>query len=181
MFTAQPRKIRNYATSACERCKMAKKKCTGKCPCDNCVIRDAECIFSEKKKRGPKSRSQQRTETTSESSKHDNDLHVNMNVTSFQEPELYSGLQFDITPLMLPSLTDFPNNNISAAGVSTIFSEYENTHQHFIGYKDQNLSFCNYSDSCINISENVSIPENVISNTFLNENWMNCLYGNNFF
>ncbi|CAG8494858.1 4071_t:CDS:2 [Gigaspora margarita] len=139
MFTAQPRKIRNYATSACERCKMAKKKCTGKFPCDNCVIRDAECVFSEQKKR---------------------------------EPEIYPGLEltnFDITPLILPSLTDFPNNNISAVGVSPIFSEYENTHQHFIGYEDQILSFDNYSDSCINISginvsEDVNVPE-----SFLNE------------
>ncbi|CAG8574465.1 379_t:CDS:1, partial [Dentiscutata heterogama] len=157
---------------------MAKKKCTGKCPCDNCVIRDAECVFSKKKKRGPKSRSRQRIETTSEPSKHDN-LCVNMNVYSFQESEMYSDLQlnnFDITPLMLQSPADFPSNNISAVGVLPIFSEYECTHQLLIGYEDQNLSFNNYSDSCINIpgidiSENFNIPENVISNTFQNENW----------
>ncbi|RIB14458.1 hypothetical protein C2G38_2144047 [Gigaspora rosea] len=148
---------------------MAKKKCTGKFPCDNCVIRDAECVFSEQKKRGPKFRSRQRTETTSESPRHDNDLYVNMNVNTIQEPEIYSGFNFDITPFISPSLTDFPNNNISAVDVSPIFPEYENTHQHFIGYEDQNLFFDNYSDSCINISginisENVNIPEN-----FLNE------------
>lgn len=43
-------------TSACDACRVRKRKCDGKQPCSYCVAKNQICEFSQKKKRGPKKR-----------------------------------------------------------------------------------------------------------------------------
>ena len=44
---------RGRVTQACEACKFRKVKCSGDCPCERCTGRGLQCIYGERKPRGP--------------------------------------------------------------------------------------------------------------------------------
>lgn len=44
---------RGRVTKACENCKSRKVKCNGTCPCERCTGRGLQCIYGERKVRGP--------------------------------------------------------------------------------------------------------------------------------
>jgi hypothetical protein len=54
---------RGRVAKACENCRCRKVKCDGVCPCERCTERGLQCIYGERKVRGPTKRRREMRET----------------------------------------------------------------------------------------------------------------------
>ncbi|KAH8900026.1 hypothetical protein GQ53DRAFT_740999 [Thozetella sp. PMI_491] len=50
---ASTNRVKSRVTHACDRCRARKEKCDGNTPaCTTCEIHEAECVYSQLRKRG---------------------------------------------------------------------------------------------------------------------------------